>query len=130
RATPTNELPTSTPQPESTEDQGVSVGMWLVSVFVVWGVGMGVGGLAARVVPIRLAFQQAMFTIIGGMIAYLASVVLPSAKNGLGQAGIVGIVIAVLLGCGIGWGLSRLWQITGGYLRSRLERWLGVNESE
>ncbi|MCX8025528.1 MAG: hypothetical protein N3A60_10030, partial [Thermanaerothrix sp.] len=80
--------------------------------------------------PIRLAYQQAMFTIIGGMIAYLVSVVLPDARNGFVQAGVVGITVAVLLGCSIGWGLIRLWQITGGYLRSWLERWLGINESE
>ncbi len=130
RATPTEETPTPTPQTENTKSKGSPLGMWLVSMFVVWGVGLGVGGLASRAMPVRLAYQQAMFTIIGGMIAYLVSVILPDARNGFVQAGVVGITVAVLLGCSIGWGLSRLWQITGGYLKSWLERWLGISESE
>jgi len=128
--TPAEITPTPTVEPPTAEEEALPFGVGLISLVVVWGIGLGVGGIAAKTLAMRLAYQQSMFTIIGGMVAYVATLLLPAPRNGFLQAGLPGILVAILLGCGVGWGLGRLWQVAGGQMRTWLEHWLGINESE
>lgn len=122
--------PTPSLEPTAPRDTSPPLGLWVIVLVLVWGLGLGVGGIAARALAMRLAYQQAMFTVIGGMIAYIVVLLLPDPRNGYLQAGLPGILVAILFGCGIGWALGRLWQVVGGHMRTWLEHWLGINESE
>ncbi|WP_299024398.1 glycoside hydrolase family 3 N-terminal domain-containing protein [uncultured Thermanaerothrix sp.] len=128
--TPVEVTPTPTLEPAAPRHASPPLGLWVIVLVLVWGLGLGVGGIAARALAMRLAYQQAMFTVIGGMIAYIVVLLLPDPRNGYLRAGLPGILVAILFGCGIGWALGRLWQVAGGHMRTWLEHWLGINESE
>jgi len=128
--TPSPEVtPTVAPTFETEPEKTLSITAWLVAMVVVWGLGIGAGSLSLRRNAMRVAFQQAMFVIVGGMVAYIGLSLLPQGRNGFAQAGLWGVVMAVLVGALIGGGIGRLWLLYGMHLRAWIENLLNPSES-
>lgn len=87
---------------------------WLYSMLLIWIVGTGIFFFGRQFISFRWGFRLGVCTVLGGLITYTILVLfIPISLNWSDRAGRLGLLFALLVGCGIGFGAGYLWRYWG-----------------
>jgi beta-N-acetylhexosaminidase len=111
--TPTDNPPTSTatPEPEIQVEKEPNLADWALSLLTTSFVGLIAYGVGTYGGQIRWGFRWALCALLGGMLFYTyVTLGLPGTTWLMESAGRFGVILFVLGGAGIGWGVGFLWR--------------------
>ncbi|NPV55853.1 MAG: hypothetical protein HPY76_04145 [Anaerolineae bacterium] len=119
------EIPTETPEVDSTTTptplpvenpgsggQGASRFVdWLLSMMVIWVCAGSVYWIGVRTDSVRWGIRFALASMVGGLIIYIfLGLLIPDSLSWRNAAGVIGLVIAEVIGCLLGWGVGYYWH--------------------
>ncbi len=106
-ATPTLTLVSETRQHPGVLD-------WVYSMLLIWIIGTGIFFFGRQFISFRWGFRWGVCAILGGLLTYTILVLfIPVSLNWADRAGRLGLLFALLVGCGIGWGVGYFWRNWG-----------------
>jgi len=113
--------PTITPTPRATPVTNApgapDFGDWLLASLVAAGIGIAVYWMDASSGMLRWGIRSSLLAWMGGLAAYIyLALDLPGTAPLIQASGSWGVLLATLIGCGLGWGIARAWQRTQGTL--------------
>jgi len=114
----TSNIVTPTPEPTETiaaeEMNKPTGGDWFLSMLVIWVTGIGVFFFGRHFVSLRWGFRWGVCTVLGGLLVYTILVLfIPVSLKWSDPAGRLGLMIALLAGCALGWGTGYFWRSRG-----------------
>ncbi len=104
--------PTPTEIPADNRNNKPGLGDWLLSMLVIWMIGVAVFYFGRQFVTLRWGLRWGLCTVLGGLLFYTILVLfIPISLEWSNPTGRLGLVFVLLFGCGLGFGVGYFWRV-------------------